>query len=267
MAAKRSDPAGAKKKKTTKKKTATKKKVTAKKPAAKKAPAKKTAAKKAAAKKPAAKKAPAKKPAAKKARPAPKVASKKAAPVEEARRQPERPRRKAGSPGFGVSPDYLAALPEYEKGMVLLHQREFSQAEAQFESLIASYPAVRDLVDRSRTYINLCRKRREEVRELEGFDDYYNQGVYLGNRGDYHEALLHLNKALEVEPDSAKVHYSIASVLCLQGEREGALQSLRRAVELDPSTRIYAKNDPDFQSLHGDPEFTDLVAAAEGQMA
>ncbi|TDI14078.1 MAG: tetratricopeptide repeat protein [Acidobacteria bacterium] len=149
--------------------------------------------------------------------------------------------------------------------MALLQQREFSQAEAQFQSLVASFPTVNDLVDRARTYISLCRKQQEEARTLDGFDDFYHHGVYLGNRGDYDEALLYLNKALELEPDSSKVHYSVASVLCLQGERDRALESLRRAVELDESTRIYAKNDPDFQSLHGDPEFNQLLGVAEGQ--
>lgn len=276
MVAARSGPAGAKKKKTTQKKT-TSKKTPAKKSAAKKAPAKKPAGKKAVAKKVPARKAPAKKapakktpvkkPGARKTKAVAKVASKKAAPAKPVHAEPELPRREVGAPGFGVSPEYLAALPEYEKGMVLLHQREFSRAEAQFNSLIAAFPSVRDLVDRARIYITLCRKQQEEVHPVDGFDDLYHQGVYLGNRGDYDEALLHLNKALALEPNSSKVHYSVASVLCLQGEHDGALHSLRRALELDPSTRIYLKNDPDFQSLHADPEFGDLVAAGEGQPA
>ena len=43
------------------------------------------------------------------------------------------------------------------------------------------------------------------------------------------------------------------------------LEALRLAIEKDPSssTRIHAKSDPDFQALHGDPEFQKLVDVGE----
>ncbi len=266
MAAAKTKKKTASAKSTAAKKTVAKKKVTKKAaaPAKKKAPAKKAASKKAAPKKAVPKKAAPKKPAPKK-----RATAAKAPPAKPEEQDPSSgiPHRPAGTPGFGIPPTYLLALPEYEKGIELLQQREFTQAEAQFEKLLAGFPEIKNLVDRARIYIALCQKQRKQAPELEGFDDFYNHGVYLSNRGDYTEALQHLSKALEFEPQSPKVHYSIASVLCLQGEREPSLDALRISIELDESIRIYAKNDPDFQRLQGDPDFNQLVGLTEAQSA
>lgn len=172
-------------------------------------------------------------------------------------------RRDAGSPGFGISPVYLEARREYEKGMALLQKRHFDAAAEQFQRMIRNFPEVNDLVDRARVYITLCRKQNETAPPPEGFDDHYYQGVFLSNEREYDRALEHFEKALALRPDSEKVHYSMATVLCLKGDRDRALAFLRKAVKQDPVNRIHARNDPELQSLHGDPEFDELVGLGE----
>jgi hypothetical protein len=46
----------------------------------------------------------------------------------------------------------------------------------------------------------------------------------------------------------------------LTGQTADALTHLRRAVELVPTTRDYARQDPDFDALKDDPDFQALIA-------
>jgi len=69
-----------------------------------------------------------------------------------------------------------------------------------------------------------------------------------------------LVEGLEVHPESASLHYSLACVQALAGDRDGALAALARAVELKPEAAARARGDEDFESLREDPEFRAMVA-------
>ena len=60
-------------------------------------------------------------------------------------------------------------------------------------------------------------------------------------------------------PDSAGLHYNLACFEALEGRRDEALASLRRAGELNSEMPKYAREDRDFESLRDDPEFQALV--------
>jgi tetratricopeptide (TPR) repeat protein len=70
-----------------------------------------------------------------------------------------------------------------------------------------------------------------------------------------------LDEAAERFPDNATVPFDRAALHALAGQREEALDALRRAVELDPAARAWAAQDDDFSSLRGDPEFEALVGS------
>jgi quercetin dioxygenase-like cupin family protein len=79
-------------------------------------------------------------------------------------------------------------------------------------------------------------------------------------RSDPARALEILAEGLEVHPESASLHYHVACVQAVQGNRDAALAALRRALELKPEAADWAREDEDFASLHDDPEFRDLAA-------
>jgi hypothetical protein len=74
------------------------------------------------------------------------------------------------------------------------------------------------------------------------------------------EAYEVMDEAAERYPDNWTIPYNRAGLHASDGDREAALASLRRAVELRPDVRRRAAADDDFGSLRGDAEFDELIA-------
>jgi quercetin dioxygenase-like cupin family protein len=68
-----------------------------------------------------------------------------------------------------------------------------------------------------------------------------------------------LAEGLDAHPDSGSLHYGVACLEAVQGNREAALAALRRALELRPALADWAGRDEDLESLRDDPEFRQLL--------
>jgi hypothetical protein len=68
-----------------------------------------------------------------------------------------------------------------------------------------------------------------------------------------------LEEGLRSHPESATLHYELASVNALDQRSEHATASLRRAIELRPQLRDEAAKDSAFEALHHDPVFRALI--------
>lgn len=79
-------------------------------------------------------------------------------------------------------------------------------------------------------------------------------------RSDMAAAREILEDGLHQHADRGRLHYDLACVEALDGRREQALASLKLAIEATPKCREWAREDEDFGSLHGDPEFDALIA-------
>jgi Flp pilus assembly protein TadD len=55
------------------------------------------------------------------------------------------------------------------------------------------------------------------------------------------------------------MHYALAGALALTGDLQGAHDSLKRAIEMEPRNRIAARQDADFASLASQPPFDSLL--------
>jgi len=69
-----------------------------------------------------------------------------------------------------------------------------------------------------------------------------------------------LTEGLEAHPESASLHYNLACLEAVQGNRDGALAALRLALDRKPEFAESAREDEDFESLRDDPEFRALAA-------
>jgi non-specific serine/threonine protein kinase/serine/threonine-protein kinase len=99
----------------------------------------------------------------------------------------------------------------------------------------------------------------------------------LSVEGRYKEADTLLREALEIQnrtlgtdhPDTAGTKYNLACNAALGGHRREALAWLRDAIDhgLSPINTLHMAEDSDLKSLHGEPQFEAMVAAAQKRAA
>jgi thioredoxin-like negative regulator of GroEL len=80
---------------------------------------------------------------------------------------------------------------------------------------------------------------------------HVNVGVYYLKTGDLGKAEEYLDRALALDSSLAEAYYNQACLLSLQGDRSGAAFALRQAVQLDPRSVEWAKEDPDLSLIRG----------------
>jgi len=83
-----------------------------------------------------------------------------------------------------------AALALLEKGIKLIHQKEFKKARAELKSLVETYPDEKEIQARAESYIRICdREEAAHRRPVVSNDQLYTLGVMAHNRGDYDNAI------------------------------------------------------------------------------
>jgi hypothetical protein len=79
----------------------------------------------------------------------------------------------------------------------------------------------------------------------------------LGYRdaGEHERGLEHLRTGLDRYPDNWSLLFNLACYESLEGDRDDALEHLRRAIELNPKALELAQSDEDFDPIRDDPRF------------
>lgn len=243
----------------------------ASKPKAHRAAAAKPAARKtlktASTKKTAAKSKPAVK--AKKAAPKPavrKAAPKKAAPVSRVKTTQKQAAVRAIRPIPTPPPprpptqDESAALVAFERAHKEFARGRFAEARNQFRVLVDKYSQVAEVAARARTYLTIAESRlRTESILPRDADSLYDRGVIELNRGEYVAAQEMFERALKREPEAAHIHYGLAATRARLGSLDAALESLEKALNLQPNLRVRAQHDHDLNPLRNDPDFDRLI--------
>ena len=212
-------------------------------------------------------KSPARKPA-----PQTKKTTKPAAQVKAAKSRPAQtktkkavtlpPRRPAPPPPPPRQPtrDEAAALKAFERAHKEFARGRFGEARNQFRALIEKFANVSEVTARARTYLAVAESRlRTELSLPRDADSLYDRGVIELNRGEYVAAQEMFERALKREPEAAHIHYGLAATRSRLGSVETALESLQRALELQPNLRVRAQHDHDLTTLRNDPDFERLV--------
>ncbi|HEV7373285.1 MAG TPA: tetratricopeptide repeat protein [Pyrinomonadaceae bacterium] len=156
--------------------------------------------------------------------------------------------------------DEAAALRAFERAHKEFARGRFGEARSQFRVLIEKYASVSEVTARARTYLNIAESRlRTESSLPRDADSLYDRGVIELNRGEYVAAQEMFERAIKREPQAAHVHYGLAATRSRLGSVETALESLQRALELQPNLRLRAQHDLDLALLRNDPEFERMV--------
>ncbi len=156
--------------------------------------------------------------------------------------------------------DESAALRSFERAHKEFTHGHFSEARNQFRVLLDKYSQVSEVAARARTYLAIAEARlRTESMLPRDADSLYDRGVIELNRGEYVAAQEMFERALKREPEAAHIHYGLAATRARLGSVDLALQSLQRALDLQPNLRVRAQHDHDLTALRNDPDFDRLV--------
>lgn len=152
----------------------------------------------------------------------------------------------------------------YERGVEALQQRDYGRASQLLESVIDRYPDEKELHERVRLYLNVCRRQASPPDHTPQTPEERVYAATLAiNAGVYDRGLRQLQLALEADPANDHVHYMLGVVHALRRDFASSLSHLQRAVELNPDNRFLALQDTDLSGLRdADPGFRATIDAA-----
>ena len=156
--------------------------------------------------------------------------------------------------------DESAALGAFERAHKEFVRGRFAEARNQFRILVDKYSQVSEVAARARTYLAIAESRlRTESMLPRDADSLYDRGVIELNRGEYVAAQEMFERALKREPEAAHIHYGLAATRARLGSIDLALESLQRALAIQPNLRVRAQHDHDLNPLRNDPDFDRLI--------
>jgi len=157
---------------------------------------------------------------------------------------------------------YVEAVAVYERALEALQRHEYAMAGDMLESVLRIYPEEKELHERVKLYLNICR-RQAAPRETapQTIDERLYASTLAINSGKYDEALVHLRLVRDEDPDNEHALYMLAVAHAQRGEHAEAVAHLERAIALNPENRAQARRDPDLEPLHDDEAFRAALEA------
>jgi tetratricopeptide (TPR) repeat protein len=157
---------------------------------------------------------------------------------------------------------YFDAVALYERGLEALQRHDYRQATDLLESVLRQYPDEKELQERVRLYLNICKRQanpREEAPQT--IDERLYAATLSINGGRYDEAIAHLRLVRDEDPDNDHALYMLAVAHAQRGEPAEAVAHLERAIALNHENRALARHDPDLEPLRGDDAFRAALEA------
>ncbi len=160
---------------------------------------------------------------------------------------------------------YFEAVALYERGLEALQRHAYQQAANLLESVLVKYPDERELKERVRLYLNICRR---QATQREAAPQTIDERLYAAtlsiNGGQYDQAIAHLRLVRDEDPDNDHAIYMLAVAHAQRDEHAEAVAHLERAIALNPENRALARHDPDLEPLRVDEAFRAALEAPAG---
>lgn len=157
---------------------------------------------------------------------------------------------------------YVEAVALYERGLEALQRHAYGEAASRFESVLRQYPEEKELHERVRLYLNICRRQatpREAMPQT--LDERLYAATLAINGGQYDQAIAHLRLVRDEDPDNDHALYMLAVAHAQRDEHAEAMAHLERAIALNPENRSLARTDPDLDPLRDDEAFRTALEA------
>jgi outer membrane protein assembly factor BamD (BamD/ComL family) len=157
---------------------------------------------------------------------------------------------------------YVDAVALYEQGLERLQRHDYSGAAESLESVLRLYPEEKELHERVRLYLNICRKQGSNNQAVpQTIEERLYASTLALNGGRYDEAISHLRLVRDEDPDNDHALYMLAVAHAQRGELAEAMAHVERAIAMNPENRALARTDPDLDPLRGDDAFTAALEA------
>jgi tetratricopeptide (TPR) repeat protein len=161
---------------------------------------------------------------------------------------------------------YFEAVALYERGLEALQRHAYSEATELLESVLRQYPEEKELHERVRLYLNICRRQATQREDApQSIDERLYAATLAINEGRYDQAIAHLRLVRDEDPDNDHALYMLAVAHAQRGEHAAAVAHLERAIALNPENRALARRDPDLDALQDDEAFHGALEAPARQ--
>jgi len=171
-----------------------------------------------------------------------------------------RARRAARAPVVKIREAYAKAVALYEKGLKALQRKHYLGATTAFRQVLEQFPEERELHERARLYLNVCERETKPLAKTpKSLDERILAATVALNRRDVDQALLLLRRTASSHRKHDHIQYMLALAHALRNDVEIAAEHLARAIALNPSNRLQAKQEPDFDSIRRTKPFLDAI--------
>ena len=163
---------------------------------------------------------------------------------------------------------YFEAVALYERGLETLQHHDYRGAEDIFESVLRQYPEEKELHERVRLYLNICRRQgtpREAAPQT--IEERLYASTLAINGGQYDQAIMQLRLVRDEDPDNDHALYMLAVAHAQRGEHAESIAHLERAIALNPENRALARRDPDLEPIRADAAFRSTLETSPAQRA
>jgi len=152
---------------------------------------------------------------------------------------------------------YVDAVALYEQGLERLQQHDYSGAADRLEAVLQQFPEEKELHERVKLYLNVCRKQATTVQAVapRTIEERLYASTLALNGGRYDEAISHLRLVRDEDPDNDHALYMLAVAHAQRGELAEAVAHVERAIAMNPENRALARTDPDLDPLRDDESF------------
>lgn len=156
-------------------------------------------------------------------------------------------------------------LEDFSTAIAFFQKNELNKTDELMSRLIedhqdSEHDSVQQIITKARSYRAMIQARLKPVKiKLESEEDFINEGVWLLNSGEFTRSLEVLSEVHKKSPKNPYICYLMAIAHLKKENRNGCLDYLKKAVNLDGHYKILAFNEADFHSISEDEEFISLV--------